>query len=257
MTFNGHGAMILVSNSTMVRFDTERKVNAMCKVIGYCRVSTKHQNLDRQIRNIKAIYPNAFFVKEAYTGTKIDRPEWNKVMKLVKAGKVETIVFDSVSRMSRDAEEGFKLYEELYNRGIELVFINEPHINTATYKKSLENAVPMTGTNVDFILEGINKYLMSLAKEQIFLAFDQAQKEVDDKRRNTIQGIETARKDGKQIGGVPGKKLNVKKAKSAKEVIQKHSKDFNGTLEDSDVIKLAGISRNTYYKYKRELKNEI
>lgn len=249
----------------MVRFDTERKVNAMCKIIGYCRVSTKHQNLDRQIRNIKAIYPNAFFVKEAYTGTKIDRPEWNKVMKLVKAGKVETIVFDSVSRMSRDAEEGFKLYEELYNRGIELVFISEPHINTATYKRALENQIKVslntgnaaTDNFIQGILEALNRYTIELAKEQIFLAFDQAQKEVDDKRRNTIQGIETARKNGKQIGGVPGKKLNVKKAKSAKEVIQKHSKDFNGTLEDSDVIKLAGISRNTYYKYKKELKDEI
>lgn len=242
----------------MVRFDTERKVNAMCKIIGYCRVSTKHQNLDRQIRNITAAYPDAQIVKEAFTGTKLDRPEWNKVMKLVKAGKVETIVFDSVSRMSRDAEEGFKLYEELYNRGIELVFISEPHINTATYSESISNSLQMTGNEIaDCYIDATNKVIKILAEKQIKLAFDQAQKEVDDKRRNTIQGIETARKDGKQIGGVPGKKLNVKKAKSAKEVIQKHSKDFNGTLEDSDVIKLAGISRNTYYKYKRELKDEI
>lgn len=246
-----------VSNSTMVRFDTERKVNAMCKIIGYCRVSTKHQNLDRQITNITKAYPDAFIVKEAYTGTKLDRPEWKKVMRLVKSGKVETIVFDSVSRMSRDAEEGFKLYEELFNAGIELVFLKEAYINTSTYKKSLENAVPMTGTNVDFILDGINKYLMTLAKEQITLAFAQAEKEVKDLHQRTKEGIEAARKDGKQIGGVSGKKLNVKKAKEAKEVIRKHSKDFKGTLEDSDVIKLAGISRNTYYKYKRELKDEI
>lgn len=240
----------------MVRFDNERKVNAMCKIIGYCRISTKKQSIDRQVRNITAAYPDAQIVKEAYTGTKLDRPEWKKVMRLVKSGKVQTIVFDSVSRMSRDAEDGFQLYEELYNLGIELVFLKEPHINTATYKKSLENAVPMTGTNVDFILEGINKYLMYLAKEQITLAFAQAEKEVEDLHKRTSEGIETARLNGKQIGGVKGGKLNVKKAKSAKEVIQKHSKDFNGTLEDSDVIKLAGISRNSYYKYKRELKNE-
>ena len=34
----------------------------------------------------------------------------------------------------------------------------------------------MTGTNVDFILEGINKYLLSLAKEQIRIAFEQSGK---------------------------------------------------------------------------------
>lgn len=177
-------------------------------------------------------------------------------MRLVKSGKVQTIVFDSVSRMSRDAEEGFKLYEELFNAGIELVFLKEAYINTATYKKSLENAVPMTGTNVDFILEGFNKYLMSLAKEQITLAFAQAEKEVEDLHQRTKEGIETARLNGKQIGGVEGKKLTTKKSITAKEAIRKYSKDFNGTLEDAEVIKLASISRNSYYKYKRELKNE-
>ena len=70
------------------------------------------------------------------------------------------------------------MYEELYNKGIELVFLKEPHINTSTYKKALESNISMTGTNVDFILEGVNKYLMSLAKEQIRLTFVQLEKEV-------------------------------------------------------------------------------
>lgn len=38
--------------------------------------------------------------------------------------------------------------------------------------------------------------------------------------------------------------------------LQDCSKDFNGTNTDSEVIKLAGISRNSYYKYKAELKEE-
>ncbi len=46
-----------------------------------------------------------------------------------------------------------------------------------TYKAALHNGIPLTGTNVDYILEGVNKYLMSLAKEQIRLAFLQSQKE--------------------------------------------------------------------------------
>jgi len=158
---------------------------------GYARISTAKQNIERQIRNIQLSYPNAHIVKEIFTGTKIQsRKELDKLLKLVKEG--DTIIFDSVSRMSRNAEEGFKLYQELYHKGIELVFLKEPHINTATYKNALESNIQMTGTNVDFILEGINQYLMALAKEQIRLAFKQAEKEVQDLHQRTKEGIETA-----------------------------------------------------------------
>ena len=58
----------------------------------------------------------------------------------------------------------------------------------------------MTGTNVDFILEGVNKYFMLLAKEQIRLAFEQSEKEAQDLHQRTKEGIETARLSGKQIG---------------------------------------------------------
>jgi DNA invertase Pin-like site-specific DNA recombinase len=226
----------------------------MC-TYGYCRISTKQQSIDRQIRNIKAVYPEAVILQEAYTGTKVDgRKEWNKIYKKVKAG--DTIVFDSVSRMSRNAEDGFQLYEELYNKGVELVFLKEPHINTATYKKALQNNVSLTGTNVDYILEGVNKYLMALAKEQIIIAFEQAEKEVEDLHQRTKEGIETARLKGKQIGQKQGAKLTTKKSIEAKEQILKYSKDFNGSLLDTDCMKLVGLARNTYYKYKRELKAE-
>lgn len=226
----------------------------MC-TYGYCRISTKQQSIDRQIRNIRAECDKAVIITEVYTGTKQDRPEWNKLHRKAKAG--DTIVFDSVSRMSRNADEGFSLYEELYNKGIELVFLKEPHINTTTYKKALQNNVSMTGTNVDYILEGVNKYLMALAKEQIKLAFEQSQKEVDDLHQRTKEGIATARLNGKQIGQKQGTKLITKKSIEAKKQIQKHSKDFNGSLSDVDCMKLIGLARNTYYKYKREMKAEL
>lgn len=222
------------------------------KVYGYCRVSTMKQSIERQIRNVKAVYPDAVIVVDEYTGTRLDRPGWMKLYRQLQPG--DTIVFDQVSRMSRDADEGFQVYEELFRRGVNLIFLKEPHINTETYKKALENGVPMTGTNVDFILEGVNKYLLSLAKEQIRLAFDQAEKEVEDLHQRTREGIETARLNGKQIGQPKGAKLTTKKSIEAKEVILKRSKDFNGDLSDLEVMKLTGIARGTYYKYKRELK---
>ena len=225
-------------------------------IYGYCRISSKKQSIERQVRNIKKDFPDAIMVEEVFTGTKFyERKKLQQLLKKVKPG--DTIVFDSVSRMSRDAEEGFKLYEELYHKGINLVFLKEPHINTDTYKKTLASSVPLTGTEVDFILEGINKYLMALAREQIKLAFLQAEKEVQDLKQRTREGLITAKLNGKQVGCVKGTKLTTKKSIAAKEQIRKYSKDVEGTLKDTEVMKLIGISRNSYYKYKRELNTEM
>lgn len=213
----------------------------MCKIYGYCRISTDKQSIERQHRNILSAYPNAIIVDEVYTGTKVyGRVKFNKILDNVKEG--DTIVFDSVSRMSRNSEEGYTLYEDLFNRGIELVFLKEQHINTATYKKALTNNIQMTNTNVDFILEGINKYLLSLAKEQIKIAFNQAEKEVTDLHQRTKEGIETARLNGKQIGQKQGAKLITKKSIEAKEQIIKYSKDFQGSLNDVETMKTYRIS---------------
>lgn len=219
---------------------------------GYCRISTGKQNIERQERNILGPFPDAVIVKETYTGTKIDRKEWNKLESIVKSGDV--IVFDSVSRMSRNAEEGFETYEKLFNLGVELVFLKEPHINTETYKKAMGNRVQLTGNTVDIILEAINKYLLELAKDQIMIAFDQAEKEVSDLRQRTREGLVTARMNGKQIGQKQGVKLTTRKSIESKEIIKRHSKDFSGTLNDSELMKLTGLSRNTFYKYKKEIK---
>lgn len=146
-------------------------------IYGYARISTQKQNIERQIRNILKYCPDAIIKQEVYTGTKTDgRKVFEQLLKNVRAG--DTIIFDSVSRMSHNAETGFQVYQALYDKGVELVFIKEPQINTSTYKKALSNNIAMTGTKTDIILKAINEYLMLLAKEQIVLAFEQAEKEV-------------------------------------------------------------------------------
>ena len=223
-------------------------------IYGYCRISKAKQVIERQIRNIKAVFPDAIIIQEIFTRTRMDRKEWLKLMKIIKPGDI--IVFDSVSRMSGNAEEGFAEYERLYNMGVVLAFLKEPHINTETYKKALENNIQLTGSNVDFILEGVNKYLMALAKEQIKLAFEQSEKEVEDLHQRTKEGLVTAKLAGKQIGRKQGAEVVTKKSLEKKQVILKHSKDFKGSLNDAEVMVLTGLARNTYYKYKRELKAE-
>lgn len=238
----------------------------MCraKVFGYARISKKSQNIERQIRNITSLYPDAKIYKEAFTGTKIQgRKELDKLLRQVKEG--DTIVFDSASRMSRNTEEAMALYEELFSKNVNLVFIKEPHINSDTFRQALNNQVEIaakTGNDatdnfINSIVDALNRYTIDLAKEQIKLVFDQAQKEVDDLQKRTAEGIETARRSGKQIGLKKGTKLTTKKSIIAKEIILKKSCDFYGTDSDKEVMKLADIGRNTFYRYKRQLREQI
>lgn len=228
-------------------------------IYGYCRISRPTQSIERQIRNIKAACPAARIIEEAYTGATFARPKWDALLRKLRPG--DTIIFDSVSRMSRNAAEGFTVYRELFDHGIELRFLQEPHIDTGVFKENLEKqigAFAKTGSEAtDELFNGIrdalNVYMMRIAEQQIKLAFDQAEKELQDIRQRTREGIETARRNGKQIGAVEGKKLTTRKSVRAKEIIQKHNRDFGGTLTDTETMKLCGISRNTFYKYKREL----
>ena len=255
------------------------------KTYGYVRVSTMEQNIERQIKNIKAQYPNAIIIQDEYTGTKMDRPSWSKLYPKLKKG--DQIVFDSVSRMSRDAEEGFKVYQELYERGCELIFLKEPHINTASYREALKGSLKVdvksgdkdTDDLISGIMTAVNKFMMAKVKGDIRKAFDQAEKEVMDLRQRVKEGMAVAKLDGKQIGRSEGDKLEIKKAEPIKALIRQYSRDFEGTLTDSEVLAVlssktvlipkkkrngsieereisAKLARNTLYKYKKEMREE-
>lgn len=63
-----------------------------------------------------------------------------------------------------------------------------------------------------------------------------------------------ARLNGKQIGLKAGTKLITKKSIAAKKIMLKHCKTFGGSLTDEECIKLCGVTRKTYYNYKKQLK---
>ena len=56
--------------------------------------------------------------------------------------------------MSRNADDGFKLYEELYYEGIKLLFLKEPHIDTTAHRQALDIAIKLTGTAVTSLSKG-------------------------------------------------------------------------------------------------------
>lgn len=232
-------------------------------IYGYARVSTKSQKLERQVENLLKYEPTITILKEKYTGTTTDRPVFNKLLKRVKEG--DTIIFDSVSRMSRDADEGFQIYKDLFTKGVNLVFLNEPHINTSVYAKALGQRVNLEADTelIQEVESFINRILDILAREQIQIAFNQAEKEVKDIQTRVKEGIRTAREKAEEkgeefkIGRPVGTKINNPKANLLKQQIFEMSKDFNGNKKDTELLKTLNISRNTYYKYKKELKEVL
>lgn len=239
------------------------------EVIGICRKSRANQNIERQVRNILAKYPKARIIKITCSGSKvIGYKDFEKVIKEVKENKRNKsykLVFDSASRMSRDSEGGCALYEDLFNHNVNIEFLKEPNINTEVFRTTLNNQIELqakTGNEatdklINTVIQALNDYTIALAKEQIKKVFDEAETELKNIHQRTSEGLLTAKIDGKRVGTPKGTKLTTKKSLEAKETMLKHYKIFGtGTLNATDTMKLAGIDKNTFYKYKRELLEE-
>lgn len=224
---------------------------------GYVRVSTKKQIIGRQIENINNRYEIDKMFSETYTGTTTDRPQWNRLLKTIQQG--DTIIFDSVSRMSRNAQEGIVTYMELFDKGINLIFLNEPYINTDNYRKALQSGIDTVGNEIaDIYIEATNEVLKLLAKQQIEQAFEQSEKEVSDLRKRTSDGMKTKCAGDKISKARKDRKFETNKSKTIKAFIQKYSKEFDGTLKDKEIImlliaELGNCSEPTFYRCKKEL----
>lgn len=238
------------------------------KEYGYARVSTQHQVLDRQIENIKSAYPNAIIYTEKYTGTKIDRPEFLRLLKQIEkdinAGEDVTLVFDEPSRMSRDAEEAITVYQKLFSMGVNLIFLKCSAINSSVYhaaKNSHVSSIKVeTGREsidgfMQRLLENIDLLIADMQAEQIKAAFQSAEDEVVYKRQAISEGIRQKQANDPDYhhGRKLGQKKETKKSKAMKEKIRKMSRDFSGTMSDKDIIEILGLARGTYYKYKKEM----
>lgn len=231
------------------------------KYYGYARISTKKQSLDRQIENICKYESTAKIIAETFSGTTANRPQWQRLkaetITAVHEGEQVTIIFDSVSRMSRNAAEGVSEYMELYRAGITLVFLKEPYINTEVYRNSFGHIQTVGNEIADIYITATNKVLEILATEQITKAFEQAEKEVKDLRQRTAEGMKASGAAEKIRKAKTGTNYITAKSKEKKELIKALSKDFSGDKSDIECIKLCEISRNSYYKYKAELKAEM
>ncbi|MDM5293859.1 recombinase family protein [Peribacillus simplex] len=88
---------------------------------GYARVSTIAQDLEVQIQMLQAEGCEVIY-KEKFTGTKTDRPEFNKVLEALQEG--DTLVVTKLDRFARSALEGIQTVKALFTRGVKVHILN-------------------------------------------------------------------------------------------------------------------------------------
>lgn len=248
---------------------TQRNTSTEARVYGYCRVSTKHQSVKRQEAEIKAVYPDAMIYSEQWTGTEMDRPEWLKLRKKLRPG--DTVVFWELSRLARNAEQGFQTYEELYSNNVNMVFLKDSSANSDVYRKAMNQrrieANISTGSNatdtlINAVLDALHRFTMDIVREQIQHSFDSAQAERDHLVERVKSGMNKPDENGHTSGDKiaasrQGRTFTTKKELESRQAIKKYSKDFDGHNTDTECMRLIGISRGSFYKYKKALWNEL
>lgn len=142
---------------------------------------------------------------------------------------------DSVAA-AEDVEAIVKEYMNILNRDVELVFDKSTQCNSLFIKT-------LTNSEQDFE-SVLRKCVMNYASQKDIAA------------KYAKKHVVTARANGNRVGLKKGTKLKTKKSVQMKEKIIAYSKEYNGDMDDKAVIERLGIARNSYYKYKRELREE-
>lgn len=169
--------------------------------LGYARVSTKDQNLERQIKKFKDIGINDRDIyTDKFTGKEISRPGfddflYNVDILLQRRFNVE-LYFDDISRFSRNSKEGQELYYELIEKGCKLIFLSTPHINSEVIKERFQSIQNIDMDNLGELGDAIKSLVVTVIKMQVATEFDRVQKDREEKIRMIEEGM--ARKEVKE-----------------------------------------------------------
>lgn len=214
----------------------------MGNFFGYCRISTKEsRDLQRFTRQEKALARFAaengidftLILRDDCSGKSFDRPNWKKLEKLLHPG--DTIVFQDLSRFSRDCEAGLQKYLDFMNRGINLVFLDNPSVCT-DYIQQLSAAAEQQKNRVARVALENTVHLL------LIVELDRTEQERLEISKRIRQGIHASDKPS----GRPKGKLD-KMSPALEADIKKFLQDR--TMKQVDLMQKYGISRNTLKKY--------
>lgn len=215
----------------------------MANTYFYMRISTKESNdkqsFNRQEKSLKVYaesnnikYSDRYIYKDDISGATFNRSEWKELESNLNEG--DTVVFKEISRFTRQAEEGYKKYMELMDKGINLVFLDNPTVST-DYIKNLTEVANTQNLVTKTALESTIKLLLIVELDRV-----QQEREIIAKRIK--QGIQASdKKQGRKVGQLD----------KITEELKADIKLFlsNRRIKQVDLMNKHCISRNTLKKY--------
>ena len=196
----------------------------------YIRVSTKEQNLSRQLDAIKEcgieINERDMFVDKA-SGRDFNRPEYLLLKRSIRKG--DLLVVTSLDRLGRNKTEILKEWEWMINNGIDIMVLNMPILNTRKYRE----------------LDGIGELISNLVLQILTWLSQEELKNIKERQK---MGIESAKMRGVKFGRpqiIP---------KNFEEVYHRW---VNGEITAVKAMELTGLKKNTFYNRVKELKQRI
>lgn len=202
------------------------------KTFAYIRVSSKEQNESRQIHTMKeqGVDERNIFI-DKLSGKNTDRPEYRLLKSHVRKG--DTVIFDSISRMSRSMDDIKNEYKWFTDNGISLQFVNEPYINYDVNKVETD---PTMRAIPDIILTLLASF---------------AEKERLDTRQRQREGIDAAKRDGKHLGR-PKKSYNTLSDDDKDLFKAQYRKWKDGHQTAVQTMENIGLKKSTFYKIANE-----
>lgn len=223
----------------------------MANTYFYMRISTKEssdkQSFQRQDKALAKYasdnglkYNTRTVFKDDVSGATFEREDWKALESILQPN--DTIVFKEISRFTRQANEGYDKYMELMDKGINLVFLDNPTVGT-DYIKQLTNIANAQQIVTKTALEGTIKLLL-------IVELDRVQQEREILVKRIKQGIQASdKKSGRKLGQLD------KMSDELKVDIKLFLSDRS--IKQIDLMNKHNISRNTLKKYIKIVKDNI
>lgn len=193
-------------------------------IIGYCRVSTKDQDLTRQEESLKAYGCEKIYSDKA-TGKNFNRPEYNKLKEVLRKG--DTLVVHEFDRLGRNKKLTLKELQYFKDNGIRLVALNLP--------------TTQMDTTDNLMLETINNIVIELYTMM-------AQQEIETREKRQREGIDVALANGVKFG-----RKEIEYPKEWKQVIDMVD---NKTINNVRAMEMLGLKKTTFYKLLKQYREE-
>lgn len=223
----------------------------MCKTVAYMRISTKEergkqkftrqeQAISRWCKENETVITERRIYKDDASGKSFDREAWKELESDIQSG--DTIVFKDICRFTREYENGYTKYMELLNKGVNLIFIDNPTIST-DYIQSMMGVAAKQKNRI------AKKSLEDTIELLILVELDRAEQEREITVKRIRDGIRASqKKSGRKTGSLdkmsPELKVDIKCFISDR------------SIKQVDLMRKYNISRNTLKKYVEIVKNE-